>query len=70
MRKSVIIPHINPDGDAIGSYLALMHLLNDNGHTSKIVSPNSIPDFLNWMPGFEKILFYDNYLITRIKFII
>ena len=60
MRKSVIIPHINPDGDAIGSSLALMHLLNDNGHTSKIVSPNSIPDFLNWMPGFEKILFYDN----------
>jgi len=60
MSNSVIIPHINPDGDAVGSSLALMHLLNDSGHTAKIVSPNSIPDFLNWMPGFKKILFFDN----------
>ena len=67
VRKSVIIPHINPDGDAIGSSLALMHLLNDNGHTSKIVSPNSIPGFLNWMPGFEKILFYDNEVTDFVK---
>ena len=36
-RKIVIIPHKNPDGDAIGSTLALCHYLNNNGHSANIV---------------------------------
>lgn len=33
-KNIVIIPHTNPDGDAIGSSLALMHLLNSIDHNS------------------------------------
>ena len=55
-RKIIIIPHKNPDGDAIGSSLSLNFFLNKIGHKSHIISPNNYPDFLKWMPGQEKII--------------
>ena len=55
-KKVVIIPHKNPDGDALGSTLALNFFLNKTGHQSPVVSPNEYPDFLNWLPGQEGIL--------------
>ena len=55
-KKVVIIPHKNPDGDALGSTLALNFFLNKTGHQSHVVSPNEYPDFLNWLPGQEEIL--------------
>jgi phosphoesterase RecJ-like protein len=59
-QQIVIIPHKNPDGDAIGSTLALWHYLNNSGQTATIVSPNDFPKFLKWMPGNEKILNFEN----------
>ena len=58
-KKIAIIPHKNPDGDAIGSTLALWHYLVNSGHTASIVSPNDFPKFLNWMPGADKILNFE-----------
>lgn len=58
-KKIAIIPHKNPDGDAIGSTLALWHYLVNNGHNTAIVSPNDFPKFLKWMPGSEHILNYE-----------
>lgn len=58
--KIVIIPHKNPDGDAMGSSLAWYHLLTQLGHTTIVISPNAYPSFLYWMPGHEDVLFYDN----------
>ena len=55
-QKIVIIPHKNPDGDAIGSSLALMHFLNSKLHESFVVSPNDYPSFLKWLPGEPLIL--------------
>ena len=55
-KKVVIIPHKNPDGDALGSTLALNFFLNKTGHQSSLISPNEYPDFLNWLPGQEGIL--------------
>ena len=55
-KKVVIIPHKNPDGDALGSTLALNFFLNKTGHQSSPISPNEYPDFLNWLPGQEGIL--------------
>lgn len=54
----VIIGHIGPDGDAIGSSLGLCHLLSSLGKEVQVVMPNEFPDFLNWMNGSENILFY------------
>ena len=58
-QKAIIIPHKNPDGDALGSTLALMHFLRHEKHDAVVVSPNSYPKFLNWLPGQEQILIYN-----------
>lgn len=53
-----ILSHVNPDGDAIGSALGLYHILQKAGHTVQVIIPNDIPEFLSWMPGFDKIIIY------------
>ncbi len=58
-QNIVIVPHKNPDGDAIGSTLALWHYLQNRGHNATIVSPNDYPKFLKWMPGNEHILNFE-----------
>ena len=55
-KKIVIIPHRNPDGDALGSALALKHFLDAKKHEVKIVSPNDYPSFLKWLPGESEII--------------
>ncbi len=51
--------HVSPDGDAIGSMLALVHALRRRGKEVTPIVPNIFPDFLHWMPGAEGILTYD-----------
>lgn len=58
-RKIAIIPHKNPDGDAIGSTLGLNHYLLNNGHDSVVIVPNEYPNFLKWMPGNEAIINFE-----------
>lgn len=53
--RFVILTHIGPDGDAIGSSLALCHYLNDKGKTAVVITPDKAPDFLTWMPGFDSV---------------
>ncbi|MGB2086865.1 MAG: DHH family phosphoesterase [Flavobacteriaceae bacterium] len=55
-KKCVIFPHRNPDGDALGSTLALYHFLIKKGHDCTLISPNEYPKFLEWMPGQDNIL--------------
>ncbi len=57
--KIVIVPHKNPDGDAIGACLGLWHYLAGAGHNAVVISPNDYPRFLKWMPGNEKILNFE-----------
>lgn len=59
--KIVIVTHVSPDGDAIGSTLGLYHYLNDAGNNVNIIVPNAFPDFLKWMNGAEDILDYEKY---------
>ena len=68
-KNIVIIPHTNPDGDAIGSSLALMHLLNSIDHNSTVISPNKVPYFLKWSPGFENIIYFDSDKNSCLKLI-
>ncbi len=56
----VIIPHINPDGDAIGSSLGLRSVLLSMGKIANVVSPNGFPDFLKWMCGAGTIVTFDS----------
>ncbi|WP_298894743.1 bifunctional oligoribonuclease/PAP phosphatase NrnA [uncultured Psychroserpens sp.] len=59
-KAIVIIPHKNPDGDAIGSTLGLYHYLKSHNHKAIIIAPNDYPDFLKWMPGESTILKYES----------
>ncbi len=59
--KIVIVTHVSPDGDAIGSSLGLYHYLNDLGNNVNIIVPNSFPDFLKWIPGAKEIINYEKY---------
>ena len=58
-QKIIIIPHKNPDGDAIGSTLALWHYLRNLGQEATVIAPNDYPKFLKWMPGNEHILNFE-----------
>jgi phosphoesterase RecJ-like protein len=56
----LLICHINPDGDAIGSQLALYHYLASKGINAEMISPNNLQEFLKWMNGSEKINVFIN----------
>tara|TARA_R110002124_G_scaffold147576_2_gene312861 strand:+ start:897 stop:1925 length:1029 start_codon:yes stop_codon:yes gene_type:complete len=58
-KNIVIIGHRNPDGDAVGSTLALKHYLDKKGHGATVVMPNEYPDFLHWLPGSETVYRFD-----------
>lgn len=58
-KNIVIVPHKNPDGDAIGSTLGLYHFLLKHNHNVQVIVPNDYPSFLKWMPGESSILKHD-----------
>lgn len=59
--KIVIVSHVSPDGDAVGSSLGLRHFLLSRGKEADVIVPNAFPDFLKWMPGSQDILQYDRH---------
>ena len=59
-KKIAIIPHRSPDGDAMGSTLALYHFLLKGNHQPIVIAPNEFPEFLAWLPGSEKVLIFEN----------
>ncbi len=59
--KIVIVSHVSPDGDAIGSSLGLWHFLDGQDKNVNVIVPNAFPDFLRWMPGSKEVLRYDKY---------
>lgn len=59
-KKIAIIPHRSPDGDAMGSTLAMYHFLKKCGHEPMVISPNDFPEFLAWMPASNLVQVYEN----------
>lgn len=55
-ERITIVSHVSPDGDAIGSSLAMYWYLRELGKEAKMVVPNRFPDFFNWMEGNQKII--------------
>jgi len=58
-KKIVITTHHRPDGDAIGSCLALYHFLISDGHEISVIAPDDSPEFLNWMPRSSGVISYE-----------
>ncbi len=58
-RHIVIVTHINPDGDAVGSCCALLHFLTETrGKDAVVVLPNKYPDSLAFIADGKNILIY------------
>lgn len=55
-RKIVITTHQNPDGDAMGSSLALFRAMRALGHDALVITPNAFDHFLAWLPDADTCL--------------
>lgn len=51
----LLVCHINPDGDAIGSQLALYQYLKSIGKIAKMISPNNLQEVLKCLNGADQI---------------
>ncbi|MDL2265961.1 bifunctional oligoribonuclease/PAP phosphatase NrnA [Parabacteroides sp. OttesenSCG-928-G07] len=57
----VIVSHVSPDGDSLGSSLGLYHFLVALGNNVSVIVPNDFPTFYKWMPGAKEIIIYEKY---------
>ncbi len=60
-KNVVIVTHSSPDGDAIGSSLAMYEFLKRKGKNPTVIVPNYFPDFLRWMNDADKIIQFDHH---------
>lgn len=56
--RILITTHTNPDGDAIGSSLALSAYLVKKNHQVNVMVPDPFPEFLAWVPGQDNVLIF------------
>ncbi len=57
--RVAIITHMSPDGDAMGSSLAMRWYLQGRGKHVQVLVPNEFPAFLNWLPGAREDIVFD-----------
>jgi phosphoesterase RecJ-like protein len=57
-RKAIILTHVKPDADALGSSLGLARYLKKKGHSVQVITPSDYPDFLGWMPGNNEVVIF------------
>ena len=60
-RRVVITCHLSPDGDAMGSSLGLCRVLRNAGKEVKVITPDSPPKYLMFLPGAEHIVVYSRF---------
>lgn len=59
-NRILILTHVNPDGDAIGSMLGVAHVLRAFGkHVMPLAMPPT-PEYANWLPGMEMVQVYNS----------
>ncbi|MGB1285273.1 MAG: DHH family phosphoesterase [Aggregatilineales bacterium] len=54
-KKILIVTHVNPDGDAIGSALGLANALRAMGKKVTVCDDDRVPEFLSFLPGADKV---------------
>ena len=52
----IITTHRGPDGDAMGSSMAMYNLLVNLKKNVNVIIPNSYPNFLSWLPNVENVI--------------
>ena len=59
-NEIVILGHTNPDGDAIGSVVAMSRFLKLSGKSVNVIIPNKYPDYLSFLDENGEILIFSN----------
>jgi phosphoesterase RecJ-like protein len=60
VKKIMIITHVNPDGDAMGSASGLNNVFINGGFESNVIVPNDFPEYLGWLVLKEPPLIYEH----------
>ncbi|MBN1824837.1 MAG: bifunctional oligoribonuclease/PAP phosphatase NrnA [Candidatus Eisenbacteria bacterium] len=58
-RSFLVTSHVNPEGDAIGSEMALVRFLRQRGKTVRIVNPSPTPENCRFLDPEGEIIVYD-----------
>ena len=66
-KSFCVISHTSPDGDAMGSALAMKILLKKLGHDVEVLVPNIYPDYYAWMKDADKIIIGDQEKDRAVK---
>ncbi len=57
--KIVLVTHVAPDGDALGSALGMWHYLMTIEKEPVVIVPSAYPSFFDWMPGIKHVMNYE-----------
>lgn len=60
-QNAVILSHRSPDGDSIGSSLAIWQFLNKLGVSAVPISPDPAPDFLSWLGNYDQLINFEQH---------
>jgi phosphoesterase RecJ-like protein len=55
-RRILLVAHVAPDGDAIGSLLGFGALLNTQGKELTLACEDPVPDLYAWLPGSGRVV--------------
>lgn len=55
-KNIIVIQAENPDGDSLGSSLALEEILSDLGKSVSLYCPVEIPKYLRYFPGWDRVV--------------
>jgi len=51
----VLISHVNPDGDALGSSLSMYNILKNMGKNVSVVNMTDLASYLDFLPNYDKM---------------
>lgn len=57
-QRILILTHVNPDGDAVGSLLGMWHALRALGKQATALASPPLPAYCQWLPGVDQIELY------------
>ncbi|WP_342265270.1 DHH family phosphoesterase [Cardinium endosymbiont of Philonthus spinipes] len=55
-KQIAVVMHARPDGDALGTSLALALFLRAQGHSVHVIAPTEYPTFLSWLPAIDTVV--------------
>ena len=61
VQRIAITCHKSPDGDALGSSMALCHVLRRLGKDAVVVTPDMVPKSLEFIPGMREVVVFTKH---------